>query len=249
VFFFSAQTVSAFTDRFPELNPASVKAVCFGESALRRAQELGIQAYTAGYGPDELTEASLDHTAAYIIRIVLGGIIMSNSVLSAIADRRSIRAYKSDKVTKEQLDTLLQAAQQSPSAGNRQPWHFSIVQNPGILKEINAEVAKALNKEETDLFFGAPLVIFLSSDTAGRWARLDCGIATQTLALAAHSIGLGSVILGRPEAAFTGPRAEYFHQLLKFPSDEGFAVAIAIGIPAGTKEAHPIEPDRVIFVD
>jgi nitroreductase len=77
---------------------------------------------------------------------------------------------------------------------------------------------------------------------------VDCGIAVQTIALAAHSIGLGSVILGLPDAAFRGEKAEYFNKLLKFPDKFKFVVAIAIGVPTATKEAHPIEPDRVLHV-
>ncbi|MDR3138639.1 MAG: nitroreductase [Treponema sp.] len=173
---------------------------------------------------------------------------MSNSVLSAIADRRSIRAYKAQQITKEQLDALLAAAVQSPSARNAQPWHFSVVQNAALLGEINQEVSKNLDRDAGDIFHAAPTVLFLSCDPAGRWARLDCGIAAQNIALAAHSLGLGSVILGMPDAAFTGPRSEYFNKLLKFPEGHSFAVAIAVGFPAGTKEAHPVEPDRISYI-
>jgi nitroreductase len=173
---------------------------------------------------------------------------MSNPVLTAIADRRSIRAYTPQQLTKEQLDTLLLAAAQSPSARNSQPWHFSVVQNPAILAEINKETSKTFNQDFGDIFYAAPTAIFISCDASSRWGRLDCGIAAQTVALAAHSLGLGSVILGLPEGAFTGPRADYFNKLLQFPEGYSFAVAIALGVPAGTKEAHPIEPDRVTYI-
>ncbi|GHV09979.1 NADH dehydrogenase [Spirochaetia bacterium] len=173
---------------------------------------------------------------------------MGNPVLTAISERRSIRSYKADKVTKEQFDILLKAAGEAPSARNSQPWHFSVVQKSAILAEINAEAGKNLNREG-DIFHGAPAAIFLSCDAASRWARLDCGIATQTIALAAHSIGLGTVILGLPDAAFTGERGDYFNKLLKFPVGHSFAVAIAVGVPAGTKEAHPVEADRITFIE
>jgi nitroreductase len=167
---------------------------------------------------------------------------MSNPVLNAIADRRSIREYKTSvQLTQEQLDAVLKAALESPSARNLQPWHFSVVQKPAILREINDEAQKNLNNPDLppDIFYAAPSVIFLSCEAESRWGRLDCGIAVQTIALAAHSLGLGSVILGMPEAAFTGSRKAYFNELVKFPAGYSFAVAIAIGVPARTKEAHP----------
>ena len=172
---------------------------------------------------------------------------MSNPVLNAIADRRSIRGYKPDQITKEQLDAIMVAAEQSPSARNLQPWRFSVVQNLDIIKEVNAEVCNVFNIEE-DIFFAAPTVIFISCDSNERWARNDCGIAVQTMSLATHSLGLGSVILGMPDAAFTGPRGSYFNELLKFPEGHTFAVALAVGIPTTTKEAHPIEPDRITYI-
>jgi len=174
---------------------------------------------------------------------------MDNPVLKAIAERRSIRSYKTEKVTREQIDILLKAAEEAPSARNSQPWHFSVVQNPALLAEISAEVNSVAKETLGNIFHGAQAAIFLSCDPKSRWARIDCGIATQNIALAAHSIGLGTVILGRPEAAFTGPRKDYFNKLLRIPEGSAFAIALAIGIPAGSKEAHPVEPGRVSFIE
>ena len=174
---------------------------------------------------------------------------MDNPVLRAIAERRSIRSYKKEKVTKEQIDILLKAAAEAPSARNSQPWHFTVILNAELLAEINKEAISVFKEDLGNIFHGAEAAIFLSCDPASRWARLDCGIAVQNIALAAHSIGLGTVILGRPDAAFTGPRGDYFNNLLKIPAGKSFAVAIAIGVPAATKEAHPIEPGRITFFE
>jgi len=172
---------------------------------------------------------------------------MTNPVLQAIAERRSNRGYSPEQISQEQLDAILEAAQQAPSASNRQPWYFTVVQNQEIVKEVNEEACKIHNREG-DIFYGAPTVIFLSCDRSTRWGLHDCAYAVQNIALAAHSMGLGSVILGLPDAAFTGPRKEYFDQLLKFPEGFGFAVAIAIGIPTVTKDAHPIHADRITYI-
>ncbi|MDR0450164.1 MAG: nitroreductase [Treponema sp.] len=173
---------------------------------------------------------------------------MNNPVLEAISKRRSIRSYTDQQISREQFEILLKAAAEAPSARNAQPWHFSVVQNTAIFKEINQDVSKNLNQDTGDIFHGAPAAIFLSCDPVARWARLDCGIAAENIALAAYSIGLGTVILGRPDPAFTGPRKDYFDKLLKFPQGYSFAVAIAVGVPAGTKDAHPLEPDRITYI-
>ena len=53
---------------------------------------------------------------------------MTNEVLNTISKRRSHRSYADTQVTDEQLKKILKAAMESPSAVNRQPWHFTVVQ-------------------------------------------------------------------------------------------------------------------------
>ncbi len=185
---------------------------------------------------------------------------MNNQVLQAIEDRRSIRAYTGEQVSREQLDLLLSAAQASPSARNSQPWHFSVVENQALIEKVNRasldELMKDLDEKARErmsqpgftIFHGAPVVIFISADFNGRYAVLDCGIAVENIALAAHSLGLGSVILGLPMAAFTGPCKEELERELCFPQGTSFQIAIAIGHPAATKEKHPVGEGKVTFV-
>ena len=172
---------------------------------------------------------------------------MTNPVLAAIADRRSNRGYKPDQISKEQLDTILTAAGQAPSARNAQPWFFTVVQNQSIIKEVNDEANSILERTE-DIFYAAPTVIFISCDSSWKWGRFDSGIAVQNIALAAHSLGLGSVILGLPDAAFKGPKKDYFNKLLKFPENYEFAIAISIGTPTVTKDAHEIIPNKITII-
>jgi len=179
---------------------------------------------------------------------------MSNPVLDAISERRSIRAYLPDQITIEQLDALLKAAKEAPSARNLQPWHISVVQNPDITKKINDAAVKELSagggvySDVKDIFYSAPTVFFFSGDDSNAWSKLDCGIAVQTVALAAQSLGLGSVILGLPAIAFGGSEAEELKALLKIPEGFSVVIAIAIGKAAATKEAHPIREGLVTIV-
>ena len=176
---------------------------------------------------------------------------MANPVLQAIADRRSIRGYKPEQITKEQLDILLAAAEQAPSARNAQAWHFTVVQNKELLQEINDECKKNMKREgELDVFYSAPTVIFISYDPdAHPWTYLDCGIAVENIALAAHSIDLGTVIIGMAYQAFAGDKAAYFAEKLHFPENFKFGISISIGSPTMTKDAHPVLEDRITYVN
>lgn len=187
---------------------------------------------------------------------------MSHPVIEAIAARRSIRAYSSQQITSEQLDAILQAGQQAPSARNTQPWHFTAVQNEALLTRINeafraqalrtipAEDAKTFADAAYNVFYHAPTVIFVACPALDgmQYAQTDSGIAIQTMALAAHALELGSVILGMPRLAFEGPEGDDLRRTLSFPEGYDYCLSIAIGIPAMTKEAHPILPDRITIL-
>ena len=53
-------------------------------------------------------------------------------------NRRSIRKFKKDKISKEDIDTLLHYAMSAPSACNRQPWEFYVVTNEEKLEELES---------------------------------------------------------------------------------------------------------------
>jgi len=187
---------------------------------------------------------------------------MSNAVLDAIFARRSIRAYAKEQITDDQLQTILDAAEAAPSARNLQPWHFTAVQDAALICRVNEafreqmlEVCEPDTRDrfenpEYSVFYHAPTVIFLSCPSLAekRYAETDCGMAIENMALAAHALGLGTVILGMPRMAFLGAEADDLRCALRFPEGHDFILALSVGIPAGTKDAHPVEPGRVTII-
>lgn len=183
-----------------------------------------------------------------------------NQVLSTIEARRSHRAYQPAQLSKDQLDAILKAALEAPSALNRQPWHYTVVQNQEVLAKVHAAAKENAMKRDPSqrsprfqdeafhIFYHAPTVIFLSADPANDYARIDCGIAVQTIALAAESLGLGSVILGLPKEAFLSEKADELRKLLKFPEGSDFVIAIALGTPADDKPAHEIGENKITLI-
>jgi len=181
-----------------------------------------------------------------------------NEVLNAIRDRRSIRAYTNEPVSKEQLEILKNVAVLSPSARNLQPYHFAFVSDPETLREFTHDAQVTLARRENagenvkdlsyDVRYAAPLVVFIFATIPGNFTLVDCGIACENLALAAHSMGLGSVILGMPRDVFHSEFAEKWYNRL-CPNEKGeFAIAIAIGHPAGTKNAHPVREGLITSI-
>jgi len=174
---------------------------------------------------------------------------MENQVLQAIADRRSIRGYTDQPLTEEEIRTLMDVGMQSPSARNSQPWHFTFCTNQELIRKVNEGAYTAMGREPFDIFYAAPLVVFISASDESFFNKLDCGIAVENLALAAHAMGLGSVILGLPKPAFDGEGGEALKKALCFPEGHEFMIAISIGHPDRTKPAHPWLEGRIDRVD
>lgn len=183
-----------------------------------------------------------------------------NQTIRLIGQRRSHRAYATEQLSQEQLDTIVRCALQSPSANNAQPWHFSVVQDQGLLTSIHkaaAETAKNMDESKRSVrfhddafqvFYHAPTVIFISAPAGHSFAEIDCGIAACQIALAAQSLGLGSVILGLPRLAFMGGQQQDLEKALQFPEGHHFVIAIALGIPTDEKVAHELRPEQVSYL-
>lgn len=119
------------------------------------------------------------------------------AVLDNIATRTSIRDYEARPVEKEKIEKMLRAAMAAPTAMNKQPWHFVVVDQRNVLDALAGAnpYAKMLKK--------APLAIVVCGNTdkmiegGGRdfWIQ-DVSAATENLLLAAHAMGLGAVWTG-----------------------------------------------------
>lgn len=151
--------------------------------------------------------------------------------LEAIFTRRSVRDFKSDPIPEEEVNDLLRAGMQAPSARNEQPWHFIVIDDPDLLHAI-PEFHPA-----SKMLLEAPLAILVCSDRKletkrASWLQ-DCSAATQNILLAAHAMGLGAVWLGIfPDSE----RVFGMQSLLAMPKDIRPVALVAVGYPASIPE-------------
>ena len=111
-----------------------------------------------------------------------------------ILSRTSVRAYTDQKVEKDKIEKLLRAAMAAPTAVNKQPWHFVVIEDKHVLEQIAEEIPTA------KMAARAPLAITICGDMEkaldgeGRdfWVQ-DASAAKENLLLAAHAMGLGAV--------------------------------------------------------
>lgn len=163
----------------------------------------------------------------------------------ALLKRRSIRKFKSDKISDEIINELLIAAMSGPSACNKRPWEFYVVTNEEKLKEL--KTASRFSR------FDAPLAIVVCGNLsrslplqlASYWIQ-DCSAATENILLRVTDLGLGAVWCGaHPQTRVE----EKIREILDLPKKEIPLNIIFIGFPAEEHETRSqYEEKRIHYI-
>ena len=169
-----------------------------------------------------------------------------NAALENIATRTSVRSYLPKPVDAATIEQLLRAGMAAPTAVNRQPWHFVVVNDKAQLKEL----AKA--NPHAGMLMRAPLAIVVCGDmkkaldgpARAFWVQ-DCSAATENILLAANALGLGAVWTGTyPDRE----RCEAVSAVLKLPKHLIPLCTIVIGYPVGeNKPKDKWKPENISY--
>jgi nitroreductase len=144
----------------------------------------------------------------------LFGQISGNVVTDVILSGYSEKAYTSVPVTDQQLDLILNCGIKAPSSRNGQPWKFTIIKDETSMKEIINNVVP-----------GNVLIVVSGMESQnGTLPDFDCGLATESMFIAAHSLGLGARIYGGPSGNINSKR-----ELFQIPSGYKAVVVLRIG--------------------
>ena len=93
---------------------------------------------------------------------------MNNEVLNAIKTRRSIRKYKAEQITDEQLDAILEAGTYAATGMGKQSPVIVVVQKPELIAKLS-KMNAAVMGTTSDPFYGAPTVLIVLADSTCRW--------------------------------------------------------------------------------
>jgi len=178
-------------------------------------------------------------------------------LFEAIKNRRSIRRYKSDPVDDKKIEAILEAGHWAPSWANTQCWRFIVVRDPKIKAKLTDTLMKIKLPDREVPNPGAmamntvPAVIVVCAEIGkaggkpgpggggveyvtdkGDWFMFDTALAVQNMVLAAHGLGLGTVIMG----AFDAVQAE---KALGVPKGYRVVVMFPVGVPDQEGKAPP----------
>lgn len=142
--------------------------------------------------------------------------------LDVVKKRRSIRKYKKEKIPSEYITEIIETARIAPSGSNKQPWHFIVVDEEEIIRDMGLP----------DWAAEAPIIIVCCVDPLeGRWYIIDGSIAFEHIILSATNLGLGSCWIGRFYENL-GETDERIKRILKIPDHMRILAVTPIGYPA-----------------
>lgn len=150
--------------------------------------------------------------------------------LTVIFNRKSVREYTEDNVDRNTLELLVKAGMAAPTAGNRQPWAFLVIDNRGVLIEMVdfLPYGRMLDHAAAAIVVCGDLTK-VNKDGPEYWVQ-DCSAATQNILLAAEALGLGAVWIGVYPSEQRTIDAKTFFNL---PEDIVPLSVISIGYPKG----------------
>jgi nitroreductase len=164
-------------------------------------------------------------------------------VMQAIKNRRSVRKLKSEPVSNDLVEAVLEAGRWAPSWANTQCWKFVVVRD-ALMRGKVAETISPGNRG-TDALKNAPVIIAICGELGkagykkgtlatdkGDWYMFDTALAAQNMMLAAHSLGLGTVAIGLFDASKAA-------ELLEIPSNVRVVLLLPLGYPAEEPTAPP----------
>ena len=164
---------------------------------------------------------------------------MENQIIQALKTRRSVRSYKPEQITDDELKTVLEAGTWAPTAkGLQDPWIVAI-QNPALLKRISRMNAAVWGKgEDIDPFYGAPTFVLVFGTADWVNAVPDGSLVLGNMMNAAHAIGLGSCWINREREMFATEEGKALMTELGLPDGLIGIGALSLGYPA----APPKDP-------
>lgn len=161
----------------------------------------------------------------------------------AIRKRRSIRRFTEDFVTDEELRKIFEAVRLAPSWANTQVWEFIVVRDKDMIVNVAATYSPKNPATKCSLAASVLIVACAKTGLSGcydgkqstkfdNWFMFDLGLATQTLCLTAHEMGLGTVVVGLMDQ-------DACKKVIGLPNGYEVAAVIPIGRPAVEPKEGP----------
>lgn len=167
----------------------------------------------------------------------------SEIVLNNIYNRKSVRTYTDDEISKEDLKKIVKAGMSAPSACNFQPWEFIIIRDIKTLSDMGEihKYSKMFKNAKAGILVLGDLNKTIK-DNEEFWVQ-DCAAATENILLGANALGIGTVWTGIYPADI---RVNALKKYFKLPENICPFSLIALGYPSDEGEVKDkMDEDKV----
>ena len=177
-----------------------------------------------------------------------------NETINSIMTRQTIREYTDEPVPQNLLDAVLSAGLRAPSGRNSQPCHIRVTANKSLLDEMNTDFKNIVGWDTPaytgwdirPVYHNAPVFIFIFAPTKD---GMSGGLMAENISLAAHSLGLGTCMVGSLGALFDNEYgAKKWKEILEIPQDWHFILGITLGYPNEKPPFKPREDGHIKFI-
>jgi nitroreductase len=171
-----------------------------------------------------------------------------NDIIRAMEERRSIRSFKPDMPSAEDLDKIIEAGLYAPSGMGKQASIIVAVTNKEVRDRLSdANRAVGGWGEGFDPFYGAPAILIVLANKDCMTYLYDGSLTMGNMMNAAYSLGLGSIWIHRAKEEF---EQDEWKQLLKDLGVEGDYEGIghcAVGYMEGDLASPPARNEGRVF--
>lgn len=178
------------------------------------------------------------------------------NVMESLLERRSIRAYKPQELTREQVQFIYDAIRNTPTSVNGQQFSVIDVTDPALKLKMS-ELTGMKHVETCSHFFlfcadyhkaevaaadrGIALADFHDTAEGLLVGTVDAALAMMSAIVAAESLGLGSCCIGFARIAAPKEMTE----LVKLPADTYIVCGLTVGVPDERPDLKPKQPERL----
>ena len=161
---------------------------------------------------------------------------MTNQILDNMRTRRSCRSFKPDMVPQEILEQIIEAGLYAPSSlGEQSAKIIAVTQKEARDKLSKLNASFMPGKENTDPFYGAPVVLVVLTEKKRQAQFCDGCLVMENMMLAASALGLGSCWINQPHHLTDDPEMRAFFEKLEALSEAHHCnFLISVSAPANT---------------
>ncbi len=173
-----------------------------------------------------------------------------NSVFENIYTRRSYRCYKPDAVPQDLIEKIVTAGTYAATGMNKQSPVIIAITNKGVRDELSKLNASIMGREDSDPFYGAPVVLVVLAQKCVSTHVYDGSLVMGNMMLAAHECGLGSCWIHRAKEEFELPEGKVILKSLGIKGEYEGIGHLVVGYPDGdVPVVKPRKEDYVYFIE